>query len=128
MDWSAGNTERWVRRAQQQTEQHPLSRKLFSPDLRMPQHPAALLSTQRSARALVFNCSFLSFCHKGSFPKPSVLQQPHPCAPQPGSDQQRLAEGEIPLENRSASASFWPKFEAVLWSWQSFLIYYCYIL
>lgn len=78
----------------------------------------------------VFDCNFLSFCQKGFFPKPSLLQKqhPYPCGPQPSFSyliNSFWQKGKIPLEHLGACALFWPKFEVVLWSQQSFLIYCC---
>lgn len=69
------------------TGTHPLSRALFSRAWQMPSSPAPLPSTQSSASILGFDYNFHSFWHKGSFPKPSLLQQQHPhlCGPQPSS-------------------------------------------
>lgn len=92
-----------------------------------PSSPAPSPSTQSSASVSVLDCSFLSFYHKGSFPKPSLLQKqhPYPCGPQPSSSyliNSFWQKGKILLEHSSACASFWPKVEVVLWSWQTFLI------
>lgn len=126
------NTEWWLRRAQQEQ----ILSNIHCPECasaetcRCPSSPAPLPSTQSSASILGFNCDFLSFCHKVPFPKPSLLQQqhPYPCGPQPSSCyliNSFWQKGKVLLKRLSASASFWPKFEVVLWSWQSFLIYCC---
>lgn len=89
VDLSVRNTEWCVRRAQQKQ----ILSNIHCPECssaeacRCPSSPAPLPSTQSSASIIVFDCNFLSFCHKGSFPKPSPLQQqhPYPCGPQPTS-------------------------------------------
>lgn len=129
VDLTVRNTAWWLRRAQQKRilSTSPCPECSSAESRRCPRSPAPWPSTQSSASVSALDCSSLRFYHKGSLPKPSLLQQQHlyPCGPQPSSSyliNSFWQKGESLLEHSSARASFWPKVEVALWSWQTFLI------